>query len=46
VERAATNLDVFGFELTRDEMARLSALARPNGRLIDPGWAPQWDVAA
>jgi diketogulonate reductase-like aldo/keto reductase len=46
VERAATNLDVFGFELTIEEMARLSALARPGGRLIDPPWAPRWDVAA
>jgi len=46
VERAATNLDVFGFELTIEEMARLSALARPDGRLIDPPWAPRWDVAA
>jgi diketogulonate reductase-like aldo/keto reductase len=46
VERAATNMDVFGFELTQEDMARLSALARPNGRLIDPGWAPRWDIAA
>jgi len=46
VARAATNLDVFGFELTEDEMARISALARPNGRLVNPGWSPRWDVAA
>jgi diketogulonate reductase-like aldo/keto reductase len=46
VERAATNLDVFGFELTQDDMARISALARPDGRLINPGWAPRWDAAA
>jgi len=46
VERAATNLDVFGFELTREDMARISALARPDGRLINPGWSPRWDVAA
>jgi len=46
VQRAATNLDVFGFELTQDDMARLSALARPDGRLINPPWAPQWDAAA
>jgi diketogulonate reductase-like aldo/keto reductase len=46
VQRAATNLDVFGFELTHDDMARLSALARPDGRLINPPWAPQWDAAA
>jgi diketogulonate reductase-like aldo/keto reductase len=46
VERAATNLDVFGFELTQDQMAQLHALARPNGRLINPPWSPRWDVAA
>jgi diketogulonate reductase-like aldo/keto reductase len=46
VDRAATNLDVFGFELTQDDMARISALARPNGRLINPGWSPRWDAAA
>jgi len=46
VARAATNLDVFGFELTEEEMARLSSLARPNGRLVNPGWAPRWDAAA
>jgi diketogulonate reductase-like aldo/keto reductase len=46
VQRAATNLDVFGFELTEQDMARLSALARPDGRLINPPWAPQWDAAA
>ena len=46
VERAAANLDVFGFELTETEMARISGLARPNGRLVNPGWSPQWDAAA
>jgi diketogulonate reductase-like aldo/keto reductase len=46
VERAAANLDVFGFQLTEGEMARISALARRNCRLVNPGWSPQWDVAA
>jgi len=46
VDRAAANLDVFGFQLTEGEMARISALARRNGRLVNPGWAPRWDVAA
>jgi diketogulonate reductase-like aldo/keto reductase len=46
VARAAANLDVFGFELTEGEMKRISALARPKGRLINPGWAPRWDEAA
>jgi 2,5-diketo-D-gluconate reductase A len=33
-ERQAANLDVFGFELTDDEVAAISALARPDGRLF------------
>ncbi len=43
IERASTNLDVFGFELTEDEMTRITALARPDGRGGTPPWAPQWD---
>lgn len=42
--RAAENLDIFDFELTDDEMARIHALARPDGRLGD--WlddAFEWD---
>jgi len=46
IERAATNLDAFGFEQTQDEMARISALARSNIRLINPPWSPRWDAAA
>ncbi len=33
-ERQRANLDVFGFELTEQEMAALSALGRPDGRLF------------
>jgi 2,5-diketo-D-gluconate reductase A len=33
-ERQRQNLDVFGFELTDDEMAAISALDRPDGRLF------------
>lgn len=43
---AHANLKVADFELTDDEMARISSLARPDGRLIDPEWAPKWDQAA
>lgn len=42
--RAAENLDIFDFALTEDEMARIHALARPDGRLgdwIDPAF--EWD---
>jgi 2,5-diketo-D-gluconate reductase A len=36
--RQQQNLDVFGFELTDDEMAAITALGRPDGRLfgVDP----------
>jgi 2,5-diketo-D-gluconate reductase A len=33
-ERQRQNLDVFGFELTADEVATISALGRPGGRLF------------
>jgi diketogulonate reductase-like aldo/keto reductase len=33
-ERQRQNLDVFGFELTDDEMHAISGLARPDGRLF------------
>jgi len=42
--RIAENLDVFDFELSGDDMRRISALARPNGRIANPaGRAPAWD---
>jgi diketogulonate reductase-like aldo/keto reductase len=45
VERAKENFEVFDFELTPDEMKRMSSLARPNGRIVSPAWAPVWDAA-
>ena len=40
----AESLQVFDFELTTDEMERISALKRPDGRIADPkGRAPAWD---
>jgi len=43
-ERIAQNLDVFNFVLTTDEMKRIHALARPDGRIANPaGRAPAWD---
>ncbi|MNO02647.1 Glyoxal reductase [compost metagenome] len=45
--RAAENFDIFDFELSAEEMARIHALARADGRLGD--WldaAFQWDQDA
>jgi 2,5-diketo-D-gluconate reductase B len=40
----AESLAVFDFELTGDEMSRISALKRPDGRIANPkGRAPAWD---
>jgi 2,5-diketo-D-gluconate reductase A len=34
-EHQLTNGDIFGFELTDDEVAAISALGRDDGRLFD-----------
>ena len=40
----AENLAVFDFALSADEMQRIAALARPDGRIADPvGRVPAWD---
>jgi diketogulonate reductase-like aldo/keto reductase len=42
--RLAENFHVFDFALTEDEMAAVHGLARPNGRIVNPGHlAPDWD---
>ena len=44
-ERVAENIDIFGFALTDDEMKRIAALKRPNGRVVNPvGRVSAWDV--
>lgn len=40
------NFNIYDFILSDEEMNAIFALARPDGRLINPGWAPQWDEAA
>lgn len=40
------NFDIFDFELSQDEMNKISAMARDDGRLVNPDFAPQWDTAA
>lgn len=42
--RAAENLAIFDFALSPETVARIDALARPDGRLVSPdGLAPAWD---
>ena len=40
------NFAIFDFRLGDDDMKRIHALARPDGRMISPEWAPSWDKAA
>lgn len=43
--RAAENAAIFDFTLSDEHMARISGLARPNGRIISPeNLSPEWDV--
>ena len=41
--RIRENFNIFDFTLSAAEMTRLSALARSNGRIVQPGVAPKWD---
>lgn len=45
-DNIVSNLNIFDFELTADEMKTIHALARKDGRLINPDFAPAWDAAA
>jgi 2,5-diketo-D-gluconate reductase B len=45
-EHLRQNNDVHDFELTAEEMGRITALKANNQRLINPSWAPNWDKAA
>jgi 2,5-diketo-D-gluconate reductase B len=42
-ERLSENAAIFDFELSGAEMKAIRALADPNGRRINPSWAPAWD---
>jgi len=37
-KRMAENLNVFDFALTDEEMERIAALKRPDGRIAKPAW--------
>ena len=42
-ERRVENFDVFGFELTDEERARIDALPKDD-RQIDPDFGPDWEA--
>jgi 2,5-diketo-D-gluconate reductase B len=43
LERLSENLEIFDFELSEEEMRRISAMGGSHGRLTDYGFAPKWD---
>jgi diketogulonate reductase-like aldo/keto reductase len=43
LERLSENMEIIDFELSEDEMRRISVLGGSNGRLTDYGFAPKWD---
>ena len=45
-DHIAGNFDIFDFELSPDEMTQVFDLTKRKNRLIDPDFAPEWDVAA
>lgn len=45
-EHIASNFDIFDFELSDDEMKRIFDLGEKEMRIVDPDFAPEWDVAA
>ena len=42
-DHLAANLAIFDFALSDGEMAELGKLKRPDGRVVNPPHAPQWD---
>jgi diketogulonate reductase-like aldo/keto reductase len=43
IERLSENIEIFDFELSDDEMGRISAMGSASGRLTDSAFAPKWD---
>lgn len=43
-KRIAENLDVFDFKLSDAEMAEISAMGSPKGRVVAVAFAPEWDA--
>ena len=44
--RIAQNFDIWNFALSDAEMAAISGLAVPDGRVVSPAFAPKWDDLA
>lgn len=45
-ENLRANFDIFDFSLDADDMHRINLLTQHANRLINPDWAPKWDLAA
>ncbi len=45
-EHIRSNFEIFDIDLSDEETRRISDLRSSTGRIIDPSWAPAWDVAA
>jgi 2,5-diketo-D-gluconate reductase B len=45
-EHLRGNIQIFDFHLTENEMKMIDAIGSPEGRMISPQWAPDWDAAA
>lgn len=43
-DKLAANLAIFDFALSDAEMAEITALKRPDGRVVNPPHAPKWDA--
>jgi 2,5-diketo-D-gluconate reductase B len=39
-----SNIDIYDFTLSDEEMDAIFALARPDGRMVNPEWGPVWDL--
>jgi len=43
IERLSENMAIFDFALSAQDVAAVDALSRPAGRVVNVGWAPNWD---
>ena len=45
-ENIKSNIDIFDFELSAEDMQKISAMGSDEGRQVNPDFAPKWDKAA